>query len=145
MLDFAQTFKDLVSRLDGPLHFRFILQPLMASYFAIRDGRRDAHQGRTAFRLLTEPGQRRDVLLSSWKSLGKLLVLALVLDAVYQFKVLNWFYPGQALLVAVFLAIVPYLLLRGVSNRLTTRNAESVNSYHHELLKKKKIETYGNK
>ncbi len=137
MLDLAQTLKDLVGRLDGPLHFRFIFQPLMASFFAIRDGRRDAHEGRTPFRVLTKPGQRREVLLSSWKSVGKVFVLALVLDAVYQFKVLGWFYPGQALLVAVFLAIVPYLLLRGFANLLTRRKGESLRVTQHEILQRK--------
>jgi hypothetical protein len=36
-----------------------------------------------------------------------------------QFKVFRWFYPSQALLVALFLAVVPYLLLRGPANRIT--------------------------
>jgi hypothetical protein len=124
--DFTRTIEDLVGRLDRPLHFRFIFQPLMAALLAIRDGRREAHEGRTPFRVITRPGQRRDVLLSSWKPVGKLFVVALILDALYQFKALDWFYPGQALLVGVFLAIVPYLLLRGPANRLTSRKIESV-------------------
>jgi hypothetical protein len=40
------------------------------------------------------------------------------MDAVYQFKVFRWVYPGEALLVALILAFVPYLLLRGAVNRL---------------------------
>ena len=32
---------DLLGRLDGPLHLRFILQPLMAAIFAIVDGIKD--------------------------------------------------------------------------------------------------------
>ena len=31
-------YENLVGRLDGPLHFRFILQPLMATLFAVIDG-----------------------------------------------------------------------------------------------------------
>src|ERR1039458_2320347 len=107
---FTQTLEDILDRLDGALHFRFILQPLIAALLAIRDGRRDAHEGRPPFRVITAPGQRREVVLSSWKSVGKIFVIALILDAVYQFKVFRWFYPGQALLIALFLAIVPYAL-----------------------------------
>jgi hypothetical protein len=118
---FVRTFEDLLGRLDGPLHFRFIFQPLMAAVFAIRDGRRDAHTGRTPFRLLTEPAQRREVLLTGCKSVGKVFVIALILDAAYQFKVLRWFYPGQALLVALFLAVVPYSVLKGPVNYFTRR------------------------
>jgi hypothetical protein len=117
----AKTFEDLLGRLDGPLHFRFIFQPLMATLFAIRDARRDSLAGRKPFRLITDPAQRREVLISGWKSVGKVFVVALILDAVYQFKVFRWFYPSQALLVALSLAIVPYLLLRGPVNWLINR------------------------
>ena len=121
MPDLARTFEDLLGRLDGPLHFRFIFQPLMSALFAIRDGSRDARAGRKPFRLMTDPAQRRQALLTGWRSVGKVFVIAFILDAVYQFRVFGWFYLGQALLVAVFLAIVPYSLLRGPVNWLTRR------------------------
>jgi len=108
-----------MGRLDGPLHFRFIVQPLVAALLATRDGWQDAHAGRTPFRLITDPAQRRQVLLSSWKSVGKIFVIALILDFAYQLEVFHWFYPGQALLVALFLAIIPYSVLRGPVNWLT--------------------------
>jgi hypothetical protein len=117
----ARTFEHLLARLDGPLHFRFIFQPLMSALFAIRDARRDARAGRKPFRLITDPAQRHQVLLTGWKSVGKVFVIALILDAVYQFTVFRWFYPGQALWVALLLAIVPYSLLRGPVNWLTRR------------------------
>jgi hypothetical protein len=122
MDQFVRVFEDLVARVDGPLHFRFILQPLMAVIFAIRDGRRDARAGRAPFRLFTEPEQRREVLLSSWKSVGKVFVIGLILDALYQLLELRWFYPGEALLVALILAVLPYFLLRGTVNNLMRRN-----------------------
>jgi hypothetical protein len=117
----VRVLEHLVARLDGPLHFRLIFQPLMAVIFAVRDGRRDAREGRAPFRLFTEPGQRREVLLSSWKSVGKVFVIGLILDAIYQFLELRWFYPGEALLVALILAVLPYFLLRGTVNQLTRR------------------------
>jgi hypothetical protein len=53
--------------------------------------------------------------------LGKVFVIALILDAIYQFQEFRWFYPGEALLVALILAAVPYFLLRGPVNRITRR------------------------
>ena len=46
---FNRMINDLFSRLDGPLHFRFFLQPAMATFFAIRDGLHDAREGRPAY------------------------------------------------------------------------------------------------
>jgi hypothetical protein len=119
----SRIFEDLVARVSGPMHFRLLLQPLMATIFAIRDGRRDSREGKPPFfwGLFTHPGQRRDMLKSGWKSVGKIFILAVVLDAVYQYIELKWFYPGEAILVALVLAFVPYLLLRGTVNRLTPR------------------------
>jgi hypothetical protein len=37
-----QGLEGIVARLDGPLHFRFIGQPLMASILAVIDGVKDA-------------------------------------------------------------------------------------------------------
>jgi hypothetical protein len=118
----VRVFEHFMARLDGPLHFRFIFQPLMAVIFAFRDGRRDAREGRAPFRLFSDPGQRREVLRSSWKSVGKVFAIGLTLDAIYQLLELHWFYPGEALLVALILAVLPYFLLRGTVNVLTRRN-----------------------
>ena len=40
---------DLILRLDRPLHFRFIIQPLIAAGFAVRDGLRNARKGYPAY------------------------------------------------------------------------------------------------
>jgi hypothetical protein len=119
----ARFFGNLADRVSGPMHFRIYLQPLMAVIFAIRDGKRDAHEGQAAYfwGLFTDPEHRRARMRSGWKSVGKIIVLALILDAVYQFIALGWFYPGEALLVAFMLAVVPYIALRGLTNRFTPR------------------------
>jgi hypothetical protein len=115
--------ENLVGRLSGPMRFRLVMQPLMAVLFAIRDGRKDARQRRPAYfwALFTHAGQRRDLLRSCWKSVGKIFILALILDAIYQFLELHWFYPGEAVIMALVLAIVPYVMLRGPVNRLIRR------------------------
>ena len=52
-----------------------------------------------------------------------MFVLAVVLDVVYQLYVLHFVYPGEALIVAFVLAIVPYLILRGLVTRLARDTA----------------------
>ena len=117
----ARFFDNLVGRVHGPMNFRMILQPLMAVLFAIRDGRQDGREGRKPYfwALFTERGHRLDLLRHGWKSVGKIFVIAVILDAVYQFITVGWFYPGEAMATALALAIIPYLMLRGLANRLT--------------------------
>ena len=38
--------ENLFARLDGPLHFRLIMQPTMAAIFAVIDGVKDAKLGK---------------------------------------------------------------------------------------------------
>jgi hypothetical protein len=120
---FSRGWGDLIARDSGPLHLRLILQPLVAVAFATRGGWRDAAQGRGPFfwRLVGEPSRRRELLRELWRDVGKLFLVAVVLDVVYQLVVLHWFYPVQTLIVAVALAIVPYLMVRGLANRIATR------------------------
>ena len=61
------------------------------------------------------------MLKDGWKSVGKIFVLALILDVVYQIVVQRFVYPGEAIVVALVLAIVPYLLVRGLVTRLARR------------------------
>jgi hypothetical protein len=120
MGDFLSTFwTDFLARFDGPLHFRLFVQPLMAIAFAVRDGIRDAREGRSAYlwTLLTDSEQRRYLLESGWKGISKVFVLAVVLDVVYQLIVWREVKPVQALLTAAVLALIPYALLRGPVNR----------------------------
>jgi hypothetical protein len=117
-------FTDFIGRFDGPLHFRLYMQPLVAILFAIRDGSRDAREGRGAYgwALLTEPAQRRYLLQSGWKGISKVFVFAYLLDVVYQVIVWRGLKPFEALLTALVLAVIPYTLLRGPANRLLRSN-----------------------
>jgi hypothetical protein len=109
----------LLARVSGPLKFRLVLQPMMAGIFAIRSGLVDAKAGKPPYfwGLLSNPGERVDMIKDGWKSVGKVFLLALVLDVVYQIIVVRFVYPGEALIVAFILAIVPYLILRGLVTR----------------------------
>jgi hypothetical protein len=110
----------LIDRVTGPLHFRLVLQPLMAAFFAIRSGwrmRRPASR-RTSGPSFSDRSDRRALIKDGWESVGRVFVLAIVLDVVYQLYVLHFVYPGEAIVVALILAIVPYLLLRGLVTRV---------------------------
>jgi hypothetical protein len=111
---------DLAARVSGPMKFRLVLQPTMAAIFAIRAGLADARAGRTPYfwTLISEPSQRAYLIKDGWKSVGKVFVLALVLDVVYQIIVSRFVYPGEAIIVAFVLAIAPYLILRGLVTRV---------------------------
>jgi len=115
--------ENMVDRISGPMKFRLLLQPVMASIFAILSGLKDAKLGKPPFfwGLITDPAHRVDMIKDGWKSVGKVFVLALVLDVVYQIIVEHFVYPGEALIVAFVLAIVPYLILRGLVTRLASR------------------------
>jgi hypothetical protein len=116
----TRAWGNLVGRVHGPLTFRLILQPIVAAILATRAGLKDAREGRPIYfwALFTHPAQRRQLLRDGWKSVGRVFILAIVIDAVYQFIVFRWFYPGEALVVAFVLAIIPYLLVRGPVNRI---------------------------
>jgi hypothetical protein len=111
---------DLIGRLAGPLHFRLLLQPAMATFFGIRDGLKDAREGQPPYfwSFFTDRSHDKERLKSGLKAVAKVLVSALVMDAIYQLIALHWFYPGEALIVALELAFVPYLIIRGPANRI---------------------------
>jgi hypothetical protein len=112
-------------RADGFTCFRWLFQPLMATVLALQDGRKDARRRRTpyAWAMLTQPGHRWESYREGWDSIGKVLILSLILDFAYQIVELRWFYPGEALAVALVLAILPYMALRGLVNRAFSRKA----------------------
>jgi hypothetical protein len=120
VLRFVENLND---RLSGPMRLRVLLQPLMACFFAVRSGLGDARSGNPPYfwALFTQPAHRSEMLRDGWKSVGKVFVMALVLDVVYQVVVLHFVYPLEAIWVALLLAIVPYLVLRGLVNRLWSR------------------------
>jgi hypothetical protein len=116
--------ENLVARVTGPMHFRLLLQPAMATFFAIRDGLKDGRECKPPYfwGLFTDKGEREAMVKNGWKSVGKVFILAIVLDLIYQLIEHRWtVYPGEAVLVAIILAIVPYLLIRGPVNRIFCR------------------------
>jgi hypothetical protein len=121
---FSLVASELAERASGPMKFRLILQPLMASAFAIMSGIKDARTGRPAYfwgLLTADRPQRREMLKDGWKSVGTVFLIALVLDGVYQVIVDGGVRVGETIVVAFILAIIPYLLLRGLVTRIARR------------------------
>ena len=116
-------FQNLVERVSGPMHFRVYLQPVMATIFAVIAGLRDARLGNPPYfwSLFSDPVNRLARLKDGWKDVSKVFALALVLDLVYQFFVQGTVFPFEMLIVAIVLAMVPYLLIRGLVTRFARR------------------------
>ena len=118
--ELTRFWADLVGRITGPMSFRLIMQPLVATILAVRAGMADARAGRPLYGLsvATDRGHRVEFLKAGWRDVAKVYTLAVVLDVVYQFIVFRWVYPIESLVVAFILACLPYLLIRGPVNRL---------------------------
>jgi hypothetical protein len=112
----------LIGRIEGPLTLRLLLQPAIATFFAVRSGLKDARSGRPAYlwKVFTNPAYRYELLHHGWKDVRTVFLMAVLLDSVYQGIEFHWIYLGQAVLVAIILAIVPYVLIRGPMNRLVS-------------------------
>jgi hypothetical protein len=110
-------FDQLLGRGSGPLNLRLLITPTVAIILAIRAGVKDARAGSSTF-FGANSTERRELVRSGWKDIGRVFILAIVLDTAYQLIFFRAFYVVQALIVAVALAIVPFALFRNVVSRL---------------------------
>jgi hypothetical protein len=120
-------WNNLIERPAGPMSFRLFIQPLMASIFAIRAGLKDAREGHPAYlwAIFRNPAARRNLLQQGWKDVGKIFVIAILMDLIYQIIAFRWFYPLESLVLATILALVPYVLIRGPLSRIMRRRGIS--------------------
>ena len=114
-----RVWHDLLERPSHLFRFRFILQPVMAGIAALHDGIADARMGRTPYfwALVTRSSRLLGRLEEGVISTDRVLLLGLVMDTIYQLIALKTFYPAEAAIVAIVLAFIPYLLLRGPITR----------------------------
>jgi hypothetical protein len=114
---------NMVARVSGPMKLRLFLQPTMATIFAIRSGLKDAREGRPPFlwTVLTDAASRHYLIKDGWKSVGKVFILAMALDIVYQIIVAHFIYPLEVVLTASLLAIIPYICVRGLTTRIARK------------------------
>ena len=114
-------------RFEGPLNIRLILQPTIAAIFGYRDGVKDAENGAPPyFWNITQvpPDERRDLIKHGWASIGKVFMVAIVFDSVFQYLVSNQIAIAASIIVATILAILPYLFFRGAVNRWKSRSTK---------------------
>ncbi len=126
LIELAHRFwMDMIERGDGPMTFRFVLQPTMALITALIDGIRDAHAGRTPYAwLLTHgsAGERKITWRQGVTATARILLLGVAMDVIYQVRVFGGFkHPVETFVLAVVLGFLPYLVMRGPFARLATR------------------------
>ena len=116
----TRVVQGIIERPGGPMTFRFLLQPTMAAIAAAIDGMKDARTGSSPYfwSLLTDPATRGERLNEGVISTARIILLGLGMDVIYQFIAFGTFFPGEAAIIAVLLAFVPYVLLRGPFSRI---------------------------
>jgi hypothetical protein len=120
--DFMSGTLDHLGRIGGPLSFRLVMQPAIATLLAIRGGLADARAHRPPYfwAILKRSGDRPTLLREGWQAVAVVFTMALLFDATYQLIVFHWIYPLDSVIVAFTLACVPYLLVRGPVNRIAS-------------------------
>ena len=110
----GRIWQNLLDRPGGPMTFRFFLQPIMAAIAALLDGLKDARTGRSPYlwTILSNPEKRGGRLREGLISTARVILLGLCMDLIYQFIEFKTFHPAEAVIIALLLAFVPYLLLR---------------------------------
>ena len=122
---FTNLWQNLIGRATGPMNPRLLLQPAIAIFFGIRAGLRDAREGRKPYlwTLVSGSESRQSLLKEAWDHVGKVLVIASILDGIYQYIVFHRVYITGVIIMAVTLAVIPYLVFRGPVNRIATLKA----------------------
>lgn len=117
---FERIWRNMIDRTGGPMTFRFFLQPIMATIAAVYDGVKDARAGRSSYlwTILTDPAKRAGRLHEGVISTARVILLGLCMDVIYQFIEFQTFHPAEAVIIALLLAFVPYVLLRGPVARI---------------------------
>jgi len=119
----TRMWHNMLDRPGGPFVFRFVLQPIMATLAALRAGIHDARIGRAPFlrTVLTDPAQRRGRLDEALIATSRIVLLGLAMDTVYQVIEFDTFHPVEALIIALLLGVLPYIVLRGLVTRVARR------------------------
>jgi len=119
----TRIYHDILGRPSGPLNFRLVVMPIVVSILAVRAHRRDVREGRPTvlWAFIKDPVKRRRLFRSGVKDFGRVFIVAVVLDTLYQLLVFRWVYPGEVVIIAVSCAVVPYFLVRGPVTRILRR------------------------
>ena len=107
----------------APFSLRFVLQPLLALVLGTRDGRWDAKDHRRPFgsELLVRSGHRSKLVREALGRVAVPLLVSILLDGVVQWLVDGRVVLLDAVAVGTLLVACPYVLARGLSNRVLAR------------------------
>ena len=116
-------WSDVFGRLSGPMTLRFYLQPTLAFVAALKDGIKDARLGHKAFfwSAISDPTLQRGRLREGLMATSQMILIGLAIDTIYQFRVFERFYPVEAVLMVVMLAVIPYFVFRWVVEHVARR------------------------
>ncbi len=123
-LDIQHRFwSDIFARFGGPMTFRFFLQPTMAAIAALHDGVKDAREGHKSFfwAAWRHPSEQTGRLREGLISTARIMLLGICMDVIYQFKALGEFYPAEAVVIAILLAVVPCFIFRWIIEWIARR------------------------
>jgi hypothetical protein len=121
---FDSIARDLGGRglLGGNFQIRLILQPLIGSLLGVRYGLRDAKRGRPPYfkAMVQHRGDRRARFKESLRDVVVPLCVAFILDSILQRMINHRIRPLVSLIVGGLLVYLPFMIFRGVTNRIWT-------------------------
>jgi hypothetical protein len=112
-------WSDIFDRTSGAMTFRLFLQPIMGFIAALPDGINDARHGHSAF-FWTARGDdtvKRGRLNQGLVATARIMLIGLSMDAIYQYRMLDQFYPVEAVVFALVLCVIPYFFWRWLIER----------------------------
>jgi hypothetical protein len=116
--------RDLSGRgmFGGKFQIRLILQPLLALLLGVRFGIRDAKAGKRAFfmTLIDRQHDRGPILRQGLRDAIVPLCIAFVIDGILQRMINGYVRPMAAIVVGALLVFLPFVVGRGLSNRIWT-------------------------
>ena len=106
----------------GKFQLRLIFQPVLALLLGVRFGIRDAKAGKPAFlmSLVEAQHERWPILKQGLRDAIIPLCIALVIDGILQRMINGYVRPMAAVVVGVLLVFLPFVIGRGLANRIWT-------------------------
>lgn len=113
-------WENFLDRPSGPLHLRFLIQPVVGFIIALIAGLKDAKAGNPPYlwAMFTNAEYGKTLFHEGWKDVRIPFIISLILDAIYQLISFKTIYFFELLFTAFFLALMPYLIFRGLVNRV---------------------------
>ena len=101
----ARGWENFLSRPSGPLNFRFVIQPAIASIIAVRAGVKDAREGRPPYlwSAIFDSESRGEFLRFGWRDIRIPFLISIVLDVIYQIFVHHFVFGIAAFVICASL------------------------------------------